>query len=1395
MTDAGQSVTSSCNSRPTCSGKNQPASVNCDTYIHKKVKRRTRGHNKKKGPPGPEVQEALLQKLAALPANLVGEANECDLTVQGHDTTCLSDSGSQITSMSLSFFNEHFNKDDLKSLDDLLKVTSAGDDDIPYHGYVEVELSFKGKSYGYFPVLVVNDTPYNVRVPMLIGMNVLKKIKDDLFTSQGVRFLQKSSLPPAVLCSIQSMCLSAKRVDEKHGVLSSVRLLMRTELGPGEVRSATGSVKVPAGIAIQNAMVTGLGDFANGAITVTPTLVLCGSATTAVRFEICNHSTKPASLPRRTVVGEVVQATPTEVDAVESLKPEHREFIKKTFNTDHLSETVRSQLDEFLVEHLQDFSLHDLDLGHTTLNPHSINMIDPKPWKEKPRRIPPNLYEEVRQHLKLMVDMGVIRPSSSPYSSNVVLARKPNGALRFCIDLRRINNNTVPDQFYLPRIDETLDALAGSCIFSSVDLKSGYWQMELDESSKKYTAFTCGPLGFYECNRLPFGLKNAPAVFQRLMQTVLGDLHLNGVVVYLDDIVIYSKTVKEHFELLHEVFRRLREAGLKLCGSKCQFFMPSIKVLGHVVSAEGISCDSEKISAVKEWPEPTEVKELQRFLGFTGFYRRFIEDYAKIAKPLTNLLRGSNSTQAKSKRKVATIPWNWGPEEKSAFTSLVNKMTLPPVLCYPDYDKPFQVRVDASKDGLGAVLCQKQDSGHYRVVAYGSRTLKQSEENYSTHKLEFLGLFWAVTKQFHHYLYGAQTFEVVTDHNPLAYLQTTAKLDAVGHRWMASLGAYNFTVSYKAGTSNLDADALSRRIPRSSRTTQVSMDTVKSVLDPQISEVNSFAVTRCVTVKSASLTVKDASTTDTQPECHAFKGSIDWRKAQHDDVTLKQAIDLVLADRPLTRSARSRLDPAVRKVLRDYQRLTIRDGILYRSRKDGDGNISYQLYLPEAYHSLILGMLHDDMGHLGIDRTLAFCQERVYWPGMARSVERWIASCKRCICAKAPHLPHCAPLESVVTTQPMELVAMDFVTIEEGDKKRDVLVITDHFTKYAIAVPTTNQRASTTARAFFDNWVVHYGFPGQLHSDQGRNFEGRVIKELCRIAGIKKSRTTPYHPQGNGCPERFNRTLISMLRTLSVEQKRAWRRHVPQLVHAYNCSRHHTTGFSPFFVLFGRHPRLAADVVLNLHAPGSTDASKCGFVQDLAKKLETTYKIAQDAIRKAGAKSKRLYDVKVRGSVPEVGDMVMVKLTGLIGPHKIADKWESEPYIIKSKPQQDMPVYVVKREDGKGKERTLHRNHILPLALPLRDTSSSVSKTQQSDANVPKPASSDEPLDSSSESSDEDSEIEMPLHQEDEEDPDSNTENEDQASVSSRNSSDSDRPLPRRGDRVRNQTDFYQATW
>ena len=365
------------------------------------------------------------------------------------------------------------------------------------------------------------------------------------------------------------------------------------------------------------------------------------------------------------------------------------------------------------------------------------------------------MYDDMHQHLRQMLDLDVIRPSNSPWTSNVVLVRKPNGELRFCIDLRWINQRSVADAYYLPRIDETLDTLAGAKYVTSFDLKSGYWQVEMEEDAKQYTAFTVGPLGFYGCNRMPFGLKNAPATFQRLMQRVLGDLHLNGCVVYIDDIVIYSKTEEEHEILLRKVFQKIREAGMKLSPKKCRFFQREIKCLGHVVSVEGISCDPSKTAAVSTWPVPTTVKDVQKFLGFTGFYRRFIKDYAKVARPLTELLRGSNprkKTGKKVAKTVAKTKWKWGEDQDKAFQALIKQLTGPPVLCYPDFSKPFLLRTDASKQGLGAVLCQEQESGDVRVVAYGSRTLRKAEENYSTHKLEFWALYWAVTKQFHHYL-------------------------------------------------------------------------------------------------------------------------------------------------------------------------------------------------------------------------------------------------------------------------------------------------------------------------------------------------------------------------------------------------------------------------------------------------------------------------------------------------------------------------------------------------------------------------------------------------------------------------------------------------------------------
>ena len=403
-----------------------------------------------------------------------------------------------------------------------------------------------------------------------------------------------------------------------------------------------------------------------------------------------------------------------------------------------------------------------------------------------------------------------------------------------------------------------------------------------------------------------------------------------------------------------------------------------------------------------------------------------------------------------------------------------------------------------------------------------------------------------------------------------------------------------------------------------------------------------------------------------------------------------------------TKEVRAQCDPDVLKWLNDWSRLFLHDGILYRRRVDSDGVEQKQLLCPQQFRTVVCKLLHNDMGHLGQDRTIALCQDRVLWPGMSNDVVKWIAQCRRCTCAKAPSFPQCAPLQNIITSQPMEMVALDFLTLEDGrGGAANLLVMTDHFTKFAMAVPTTNQTARTTARVFFDSFVVHYGFPSRIHSDQGRNFESRIIKELCTIAGVKKTRTTPYHPMGNGCTERFNRTLISMLRTLEEEQKQHWKRFMPQLVHAYNCTRHSTTGASPHYLLFGRQPRLAADVLLDLHTPGSGARCQTEYIKDLQKRLKVTYRVAQDAMKKAASRAKKHYDLRVRGSVPEVGDLVLVKLVGLTGKHKLVDKWESEPYKIIRKPDAGIPVYVVQRCDGSGAERTLHRNMLFSLALPL----------------------------------------------------------------------------------------------
>lgn len=387
--------------------------------------------------------------------------------------------------------------------------------------------------------------------------------------------------------------------------------------------------------------------------------------------------------------------------------------------------------------------------------------------------------------------------------------------------------------------------------------------------------------------------------------------------------------------------------------------------------------------------------------------------------------------------------------------------------------------------------------------------------------------------------------------------------------------------------------------------------------------------------------------------------------------------------------------------LEKKDRLEFHGGILYR-RRNSAGKTIYQLVLPEKFHQDVLKSLHDDLGHMGIDRTLDLVRNRFYWPKMASDVEQRVRVCGRCIRRKVPP-EKAAPLVNVSTTRPLQLVCMDFLTLEpDRSNTKDVLVITDHFTKYALAIPTPNQKAKTVAKCLWEQFICHYGYPERLHSDQGPDFESHLIKELCEVAGVRKVRTTPYHPRGNPV-ERFNRMLLSMLGTLENRKKSCWKEYVKPLVHAYNCTRNETTGFSPYELMFGRQPRLPIDLAFGLPLKDEGRLTHSQYVKNLKSHLEESFRIASENSKKMGERNKARYDKRVTASTLHKGDRVLVRSVRLRGKNKLADRWEGVAYIVIDQ-HGDLPVYKVRPETQTGPIRTLHRDLLLPCGTLPSET-------------------------------------------------------------------------------------------
>ncbi|KAG1926671.1 interleukin-1 receptor accessory protein-like 1-A [Pimephales promelas] len=1225
-----------------------------------------------------------------VPAGLVGPSSTVEVKVNGQPCLALLDSGSQVTIVFEKWYLRHLPQVPLNHFDGLA-IWGLSSASYPYRGYIVVDMEFPQALMGSTEVmsvlaLVCPDPVGPEQTPVILGTNAsfFQRLVDictgspEPKTSHVLR-IQSQWITDRLVPSSEIAAPEEKPVGEvKWSGENPLTLPPQTET------CVVGHIDCQSPLEKDIYLVEGPEEDVLPAGVLVPPVVVPFSAMKANQLKVLvrNDTFKEKLIPNGTVLARVY-ATDTVRDA-RAVTEDHQILDPELFDFGNspVPQTWKDRLRQKLSERVNVFSLSDIDVGLAQGVKHNIRLRDDTPFRERSRRIAPADVEDVRRHLKNLMTTGIIKESRSPYASPIVIARKRNGDVRMCVDYRTLNSRTIPDQYTTPRIDDALDCLAGSQWFSVLDLRSGYYQIEMAEEDKEKTAFIC-PLGFFQFERMPQGITGAPATFQRLMERAIGDMHLLEAIVYLDDIIVFGRTLEQHEERLFKVLDRLEECGLKVSIDKCQFCQPEVKYVGHMVSAEGIAADPGKIEAVAKWKQPHDLKSLRSFLGFCGYYRRFIKGYSSVVRPLTDLTKGYPPA-GKGKTKPKTVaaqgyfkeaePFGdrWTTECTEAFREIIYRLTHAPVLAFADPSRPYILHVDASMNGLGAVLNQEYPDG-LRPVAYASRKLSETEKRYTIHQLEFLALKWAVVDKFHDYLYGVR-FTVRTDNNPLTYVLSSAKLNATGHRWLAALATYEFTIQYKPGRINTDADLLSRNPhddPAPDKWTEIAPSGVKA-LGGESLELLSLD------------DLRGAQDTD------AVIGVVK-RELETGNV-----VSTVKGD-----------SPAVTLLQRQRQKLRLLDNVLHRVTQTDKGEERTQLVLPEVYRQTVLRSLHDESGHLGIDKTKELITDRFYWPKMGLDIESYVKNCGRCIARKT--IPQrAAPLNQLTSRGPLDLVCIDFLSLEPDSKGfANVLVITDHYTRYAQAYPTRDQKATTVAKVLFEKFFVHYGLPARVHSDQGRDFECQLIQEFLRMLGIRKSRTTPYHPQGDPQPERFNRTLLSMLGTLESAKRQRWSQYVASLVHAYNCTFNEATGYSPYFLLFGREARLPIDVCFGLFPHGKENTTHTQYVQKLKADLQEAYELASAAALRNHQKNKTYYDRRVRHQVLAKGDRVLVRNVGLKGKHKLQDKWCSVPHLVVEQ-LPNLPVYRVKPENGFGRERTLHRDHLLPIGEFVRFGNSAV---------------------------------------------------------------------------------------
>ena len=1272
-----------------------------------------------------EMKNVMPESLRRKFHKIAGKCPEVLVSIAGVKIWCLLDSGSQVSTVTESFFSR-FLCQPLEDVGKWMRISAANGTDIPCVGLFEADVELIGTLYEGICFLVVKDPEDALtqerkkKVPGVIGANLLQFILNRLTEQHGDRCMDEIAKSPEG----QQLAKGLK--------MYQVRSILYNQVQAGFVKLdckhdrplhlPADSLKVLSGTVSthlegQDVLVEPAED-----LTLPSGLVICPTLSKVtngkVMLQVHNYSKtdriwkqahKVAKLSPCAVMNQEIQIScRSESEIViaagqdcTTTTSNTEDWVDKIKTNKNFDENSQAEIFDLLQQYHDVFSKSEDDVGCTDMIEHRIKLTDETPVRQPDRRIPPALVPEVKKILNDWLHQGIIRDSDSPYASQIVLVKKKNNQIRPCVDYRFLNRHTVKDAFPLPSIEEAFEALAGAKYYCALDMTQGYMQVPVAEEDRHKTAFRA--LGsLFEFCRLPFGVCNGPATFSRLMSRCFGDINHSGVVLFLDDLLVYGRDFVETLSRLELVFERLRRFGLKLNPSKCFLFQEELSYLGHVVSQRGIQTDPSKIRAVTEFPVPSSYKDLRSFVGLCSYYRKFICGFSKIAAPLHELMTDSHPKKKKNIRstekeakpaKPKPFTERWTSKQQEAFENLKTALTTAPVLGYANFTLPFQLEIDASMLGLGAVLSQVQD-GRRVVIAYASRSLKPHERNmsnYSSMKLELLGLTWSITKKFRDYLYGNK-FVCFTDNNPLSHMMTTKK-SAVELNWLADLASFDFEIKYKPGRTNQAADALSRN--------PVSSEEVQAVASEHTSRCTGTVVPDELiraSLGSRRMKKEDLIYIHSAEACMSLPHytTEDLRKLQVEDRNVGRAAHLVHEGKKLSGKDLKKETNQTRKILSKWPQLCIKDGLLYR-KIQLNGEDVFQLVLPQKLRRIVMEQLHDAAGHQRSERTLALMQNRCFWPSMVKDVKSYVKNCERCFVSKEPHIKLKSSMCHLLASNRLDVLALDFTLLEKSSSGvENVLVVTDVFTKYTQAYPCPNQKALTVAKLLVKEWFLKLGVPRRLHSDNGRSFENDLINSLCSLYGIKKTRTSPYHAAANGQCERFNRSMHNLLRTLEDEKKKRWTDHLPELVYAYNCTPHSSTGFAPYFLFMGHQPRLPIDFMLGTpaHEP---EKQMDEWVTIHQKKLHSAFEQANRKLNQKAAQRKARHDKKITTDELKPGTKVLLRKR-VVGRNKIQDYWSSLPYMVVNKIH-NSNAYRVQPVDGVGTLKTANRVDLLDCGL------------------------------------------------------------------------------------------------